>query len=243
MSVQLEAPPFDVTGPLPRGVTVLEASAGTGKTYAIAGLAARYVADGTSLERVLLVTFTRMATGELRERVRDRLVSVKRGLERSLAGVPSSADPVVGLLARGSDETVLCGPDRIARALSDFDAATIATTHGFCQEVLGGLGIAADLEPSVTFVEDLGDLVAEVVDDLYVRRFHLGDTPRFGRSAALQIAQLAVDNPDAAIAEARGDVPEMRRRLALAVRGAPRDPSRTVAPYAFSAPVTNRRTS
>ena len=38
--------PFDVCGPLPTGVTVLEASAGTGKTYTIAALAARYVADG-----------------------------------------------------------------------------------------------------------------------------------------------------------------------------------------------------
>ncbi len=58
--------PFDVCGPLPSGVTVLEASAGTGKTFAIAALTARYVADGVPLERMLLVTFTRMATGELR---------------------------------------------------------------------------------------------------------------------------------------------------------------------------------
>ena len=38
---------FDVCGPLPTGMTVLEASAGTGKTYTIAALAARYVAEGT----------------------------------------------------------------------------------------------------------------------------------------------------------------------------------------------------
>jgi exodeoxyribonuclease V beta subunit len=67
---------FDIAGPLPEGVTILEASAGTGKTYAIATLAARYVADGIPLERLLLVTFTRMATGELRERVRERLGEV-----------------------------------------------------------------------------------------------------------------------------------------------------------------------
>ena len=65
--------PFDVCGPLPTGVTVLEASAGTGKTFTIAALAARYVAEGTPLEQLLLVTFTRMATGELRDRVRERL--------------------------------------------------------------------------------------------------------------------------------------------------------------------------
>ena len=62
--------PFDVCGPLPSGVTVLEASAGTGKTWTIAALAARYVAEGTPLKELLLVTFTRMATGELRDRVR-----------------------------------------------------------------------------------------------------------------------------------------------------------------------------
>ena len=58
---------FDVCGPLPTGITVLEASAGTGKTYTIAALAARYVAEGHPLEQLLLVTFTRMATGELRD--------------------------------------------------------------------------------------------------------------------------------------------------------------------------------
>ena len=84
----MSAQPFDVCGPLPRGVTVLEASAGTGKTYTIAALAARYVAEGTPLEQLLLVTFTRMATGELRERVRERLVAVELAL-RTGAGCAS----------------------------------------------------------------------------------------------------------------------------------------------------------
>jgi exodeoxyribonuclease V beta subunit len=88
----MSAPPFDVTGPLPDGVTVLEASAGTGKTYAIAALAARYVAEGIPLERILLVTFTRMATGELRERVRDRLGTVEQGLTRAHAGFAMGDD-------------------------------------------------------------------------------------------------------------------------------------------------------
>ncbi len=73
---------FDICGPLPKGVTLLEASAGTGKTFTIAGLAARYVADGMPLDRLLVVTFTRMATGELRERVRERLVSAAERARR-----------------------------------------------------------------------------------------------------------------------------------------------------------------
>ena len=51
MSLLTDREPFDVCGPLPSGVTVLEASAGTGKTYTIAALAARYVAEGTPLRR------------------------------------------------------------------------------------------------------------------------------------------------------------------------------------------------
>jgi len=77
---------FDVCGPLPSGVTVLEASAGTGKTYTIAALTARYVAEGTPLDRLLLITFTRMATGELRDRVRERLVGCEQALSAILAG-------------------------------------------------------------------------------------------------------------------------------------------------------------
>ncbi|HSU08141.1 MAG TPA: UvrD-helicase domain-containing protein, partial [Pseudonocardia sp.] len=72
---------FDVCGDLPTGTTVLEASAGTGKTFTIAALAARYVAEGHArLPELLLVTFGREATQELRERVRERLLSAERAL-------------------------------------------------------------------------------------------------------------------------------------------------------------------
>ena len=222
LSTFADTRPFDICGPLPTGVTVLEASAGTGKTFAIAALAARYVADGTPLDELLLVTFTRMATGELRDRVRERLVSAERGLDRALAGAPPEGrDEIVELLANGSAEDVECRRDRLTRALSDFDAATIATTHGFCQEVLGGLGVAGDVEPDTVFVEDIADLVDEVVDDLYVRRFHRQGTPQFDREEAARIARLAVANPAAPIEPK--DAPEnsiaaMRVRLAEAVR-------------------------
>ena len=105
---------FDVCGALPSGVTVLEASAGTGKTYTIAALAARYVADGIPLERLLLVTFTRMATGELRERVRERLVTVEQGLSHALAGVPYGNDPVVD-----SARSILDGHIVLSRTLAE----------------------------------------------------------------------------------------------------------------------------
>ncbi|MGH8975160.1 MAG: UvrD-helicase domain-containing protein, partial [Acidimicrobiia bacterium] len=188
--------PFDVCGPLPAGVTVLEASAGTGKTFTIAALAARYVADGTPLHQLLIVTFTRMATGELRDRVRQRLVSAEAGLDRALRGVaPPADDTVLCLLAIGTRDEVELRRRRLAEALAGFDAATIVTTHGFCQHVLEGLGVAGDVERDATFVEVVDDLVDEVVDDLYVRKFHRPGHPlAFDRKAAIEIAKIAVKN-------------------------------------------------
>jgi exodeoxyribonuclease V beta subunit len=178
---------FDLTGELPQSVTVLEASAGTGKTYTIAGLAARYVAEGRPLEQLLLVTFTRLATGELRERVRRRLVEVAEGLA---AG--DSQDPVAAYYLARNREGALAN---LRRALADFDAATIATTHAFCQEMLSGLGIAGDHEPEATLVEDVRDLKSEVVDDLYVWRLSGGGAgERPGYSEAQRIAAAATEH-------------------------------------------------
>ena len=210
---------FDLCGPLPTGVTVLEASAGTGKTFTIAALAARYVAAGTPLPRLLLVTFTRMATGELRDRVRERLVSAEHGLARALGGAPVPADDeVLVLLAKGSREEVERRRQRLADALSDFDAATIATIHQFCDSMLAGLGTVGDVEPDVTFLDDARELVDQVIDDLYVRRFHRAPgVPLLTRAEAREVGHLAVDNPDAAIWPDGDDDAAMRVRLARAV--------------------------
>ena len=214
---------FDACGPLPSGVTVLEASAGTGKTFTIAALATRYVAGGLPLEHLLVVTFTRAATSELRDRVRERIVSAEHGLSRAMLGVaPDPADDVLALLATGPEEEVRRRRDRLRRALSDFDAATIATTHQFCQHVLSGLGVAGDVERDVGFVEDPRYLVDEVVTDLYVRFFHRpGKEAPFTLQQAIKIGELAVANPDAALmpADAPHDSPaQLRWRLATRVR-------------------------
>jgi exodeoxyribonuclease V beta subunit len=213
---------FDVCGPLPSGVTVLEASAGTGKTFTIAALTARYVASGIALEKLLLVTFTRMATGELRDRVRQRLVTAEDGLARALAGIaPPINDDVLRVLAEGSPSDLERRRRLLAKALADFDAATIATTHGFCQHVLSGLGVVGDVERDVTFVEDLSELRMEVVDDLYIRKFVRHGGAPFSLTEAQEIGRTAVDNPFAPIEPSQGDpnqVWAMRQRLALAVR-------------------------
>ena len=212
---------FDVCGDLPTGTTVLEASAGTGKTFTIAALAARYVAEGHArLPELLLVTFGREATQELRERVRERLLSAERAL-RDPAAARAGADSVSALLANVPDDEAALRRRRLTAALAEFDAATIATTHQFCGQMLTALGIAGDTADAV-FVESVDDLVVEVVDDFYVRKFAApgAGSPAFERSEALRLARRAVGDPQARL-EPTGatGTAATRHAFATAVRG------------------------
>ena len=195
---------FDLYGPLPSGTTVLEASAGTGKTWTIAALATRYVAEGRAeLSQLMLATFSRAATQELRERVRERLASTARGLVD-----PDCQDPLV-LHLRGADaDEVALRRRRLVRALSDFDRATIATTHSFCQQVLDSLGMSGDHEPGVQLVESVDDLLREVVDDLYLRKFaaHGAPVPEISPKDARDVARAAVGDRSARLEPADADL-------------------------------------
>ncbi|MFC7878574.1 UvrD-helicase domain-containing protein [Isoptericola sp. NPDC057391] len=218
-----DRPVFDVCGPLPEGTTVLEASAGTGKTFTIAALATRFVAEGRAeLRELMLVTFGRAATSELRDRVRERLVSAERALRGP--DPASSEDPVVALLADVDDAELDRRRARLAAALSQLDAATITTTHGFCQQMLTSLGIAADVDPAATFVADVADLVREVSDDLYVRRFSDEAHPALTPSMAADLGRAAVSDHQACVepAEPGGGAPStpgaLRRGVAQETR-------------------------
>ncbi len=191
-----DVPTFDLLGPLPTGptTTVLEASAGTGKTFTLAGLVTRYVAEGRArLDEMLLITFGRAASQELRERVRGQLVEALATLE----GVAPAVDHELLVHLRGLDaEAGAAARTHLRDALAGFDAATIATTHQFCQLVLRSLGVAGDTDAGVTLVESLDEIVAEVVDDLFLARFgHQRETPPFTRAQGLDLARQVVANP------------------------------------------------
>lgn len=215
--------PFDIRDSLPTGTTILEASAGTGKTHTVGALVTRYVAEGVAtLDQLLVVTFGRAASQELRERVREQLVAAERALADPEAARHNDND-LVALLAAGSDGTVAERRRRLTSALAGFDAATIATTHQFCQQVLTGLGVAGDSDPGVTLVEDLDDLVVEVVDDLYVRRFAASGAtaPEINRTMALELGRRAVRDPAARlepVGEPADSPAALRFRFAGAVR-------------------------
>ncbi len=189
-------PPFDPAGPLPTGTTLLEASAGTGKTHAIGDLVTRYIADGVARpDQLLVITFGRAASQELRDRVRAHLVRAERALADPAR---CGDDPVHALLAAGDPAQVATRRDRLRAALAGYDASTILTTHQFCQFVLTGLGVAGDADPDVELVETLDDLVVQVVDDLYVGAFaHRQLEPVFPRATALALARKVIDDPQA----------------------------------------------
>lgn len=206
---------FDLLGPLPseRSTTVLEASAGTGKTFALAGLVTRYLADGAaSLDQMLLITFGRAASQELRERVRCQIVDAVRAFDD-----PSTVgdNQLVAYLLQGTDDQRAARRQRLRDALAGFDAATIATTHQFCQLVLRSLGVAGDTAASVTLLESLDDLVTEIVDDLYLAHFgQERDDPALHYSEALRLAREVVNNPSTQL-RPRDPDPESRAAVSL----------------------------
>lgn len=123
------------------GKRLIEASAGTGKTYTIANLYLRLLlplstdADferPLTVDQILVVTFTEAATAELKARIRNRIRDARKAL---LLGV--SDDPFLGqLLAQMSQADIDAGVERLLYAEKQMDEAAIFTIHGFCQRML-----------------------------------------------------------------------------------------------------------
>lgn len=156
---------------------VVEASAGTGKTYSVAAIVTRELGlqEDLRIGQILITTFTRNAAAELRHRVRRRL----RDTAAALRGGPIEAtDAIAVLLAAGGDDQRRARRHRLERALVEFDTATISTIHGVCSRVLraAGIELAGLADP-----EDTERIVAEVVNDAVVAAAAAGtqwDEPR-----------------------------------------------------------------
>ena len=136
--------PYDPYAPIADGRTVIEASAGTGKTFTIAAVVTRLVAEeGLPLERILVVTFTRAATAELKDRVRRRMVNTLSALHRSQGG--GQADGHMRVLLDANPDQQGMYSDRLEEALTHFDRAQIFTIHGFALRLLQKLGFRSRL--------------------------------------------------------------------------------------------------
>ncbi|MBX3667266.1 MAG: exodeoxyribonuclease V subunit beta [Rhodocyclaceae bacterium] len=136
------------------GAALIEASAGTGKTWNIAALYLRLVIErGLGVEKILVVTFTNAATAELRTRLRARLQESLFALQH-----PAAADAHAQKLfdaakcAGITDRQVI--ERRLQAALANFDAAAVHTIHAFCQRALAEVPFAAGLPFALELLPD-----------------------------------------------------------------------------------------
>ncbi|OQS36611.1 exodeoxyribonuclease V subunit beta [Chromobacterium haemolyticum] len=183
------------------GINLIEASAGTGKTWTIAALFARLLLeerDGQpppTVDQVLVVTYTKAATAELRERLRRRLSE----LAQTLSGEGEvGGDPFLSALAARFPPGAAReqASQRLKAAITGFDAAAIYTIHGFCQRVLTDAAFESSQTFEAELVSDDEERLTEIVDDFWRRR--VVDDPL--------LAQVLVDNgetPDGWLADIR----------------------------------------
>ena len=125
----MKLPPFDLaSASLDPGIVLLEASAGTGKTYTLVGILLRLLLERRieRLDEALVVTFTVAATDELKRRLRDGL-----RLVLAVAEGQTTKDGFFASLAQQPDAATVC-----RRALADFDQVAVHTIHGFCKRLL-----------------------------------------------------------------------------------------------------------
>jgi exodeoxyribonuclease V beta subunit len=144
---------------------LIEAGAGTGKTYTITSLFLRLILEvpGIDVRRILVVTFTEAATAELRDRVRSRLRKALLALQSGEA--PEDDEVIAELLQRSFDRTKAA--DLLKAAVIDFDEAAIFTIHGFCQRVLRDLAYESGGLFDTELITTQDDLVRRAVDDYW----------------------------------------------------------------------------
>jgi len=152
------------------GINLIEASAGTGKTWTICGLYLRLLLERErTVQQILVVTFTNAATAELRERIRARLVEMSVYPERAPG---AGGDRFIPQLAAKLDALGIDCHRRLQllqRALESFDEASIFTIHGFCQRALADSPFSAGLPMKTELLEDDLDLLMEAVNDFWRR--------------------------------------------------------------------------
>ena len=156
------------------GVNLIEAGAGTGKTYTIASLVLRMLLQTPiTIEQILVVTFTEAATDELRGRLYQRI-----GEALAILQQPDSldqADPLLQTLL----EDQLNNPqaiNRLQQALYGFDEAAVFTIHGFCQRVLQEHAFESAVQFDTKIIEDEQSLLQEIVADFWRNSFYKTET-------------------------------------------------------------------
>ncbi|MEX1351061.1 MAG: exodeoxyribonuclease V subunit beta [Desulfobacterales bacterium] len=159
--------PFDLLNAPLEGINLIEASAGTGKTYNIEGLFVRLVLEKQlQVDQILVLTFTNAATEELKARIRNKLVQVKNAFAMGGSDTPF----IDSLVKRYPDAKA--GGLLIHESLIDFDRAAIFTIHGFCQRILHENAFETRNSFDTELIVSQASLLMEVVDDFWRKTFY-----------------------------------------------------------------------
>lgn len=163
---------FDlVTTPIHKGITRLEASAGTGKTFALAGLFLRLLLEfNVPATKILVVTYTKAATAELRDRIRRRL----REAQLAFHGRPTDDALLRSLLSRVNPGDAL---PSLNLALELIDEISIDTIHAFCQRTLQEQAFESGVLFDMELVPDQDDLMQELAADYFRAQIYPLDPP------------------------------------------------------------------
>jgi ATP-dependent helicase/nuclease subunit A len=159
----------DPATPAPRRNLVIEAGAGTGKTTAIVAEVLKLMLEREELapERIVLMTFTEKAAGEIADRIREALellavvgcqLSVESGSTKT-DGQPTTDNRQQLSWPAGSPSPLVTVEDsdaarrRIAHHLANIDSLRSQTIHSFCQSILRSFPIEAELDPQFKIIE------------------------------------------------------------------------------------------
>jgi len=148
------------------GVNLIEASAGTGKTYTITSLYLRLILEQELIpDRILVVTFTEAATRELKERIRERLAAALSFLQSGETDDDFVRD-YVGIFFQGEQERKRARA-LLFRAVDRLDLAAIFTIHAFCRRVLQEHAFTSGALFQEDLIKDESARLRRVIDDYW----------------------------------------------------------------------------
>lgn len=162
-------------------ISLIEASAGTGKTYTIGSLYLRLLLKAgennfsrpLNVEEILVVTFTEMATEELKKKIRERITDAIDKLTAFAETQDKSAFKNDEFLTALCDNlNIFEAIHRLKLAEQNMDLAAIYTIHGFCRRMLMQYAFHSGIHFNLELIKDQSDLLIRFANEFWREHFY-----------------------------------------------------------------------